>query len=90
MLVSTATGWFLHTCSFAPFFLAGVMNALETSKTEDMRQCTLCQQYGDSAPRVSSMTAGFTNTRCVSCKKSSKPNNYFKSKNGFFSQRRIN
>lgn len=29
------------------------MSALETTKTEDMRQCTLCQQYGDSAPRVS-------------------------------------
>lgn len=29
------------------------MNALETIKTEDMRQCTLCQHYGDSAASVS-------------------------------------
>lgn len=29
------------------------LNAPETTKTEDMRQCTLCQQYGDSAPFVS-------------------------------------
>lgn len=26
---------------------------LEAAKTEDTRQCTLCQQYGDSAPSVS-------------------------------------
>ncbi|XP_073338890.1 histone-lysine N-methyltransferase 2B isoform X2 [Pagrus major] len=28
----------------------GVTSDLETTKTKDMRQCTLCQQYGDSAP----------------------------------------
>uniref|UniRef100_UPI0037E73F0E histone-lysine N-methyltransferase 2B isoform X2 n=1 Tax=Semicossyphus pulcher TaxID=241346 RepID=UPI0037E73F0E len=28
----------------------GGINDLETTKTEDMRQCALCQQYGDSAP----------------------------------------
>ncbi|XP_036948392.1 histone-lysine N-methyltransferase 2B isoform X2 [Acanthopagrus latus] len=28
----------------------GVTRDLETTKTNDMRQCTLCQQYGDSAP----------------------------------------
>ncbi|XP_026202752.1 histone-lysine N-methyltransferase 2B isoform X2 [Anabas testudineus] len=27
-----------------------VRSDLETTKTEDMRQCALCQQYGDSAP----------------------------------------
>lgn len=27
---------------------------METTKTEDVRQCALCQQYGDSAPCVSS------------------------------------
>ena len=31
------------------FFLTGVMN----TKTQDRRQCTLCQQYGDYAPNVS-------------------------------------
>lgn len=34
-------------------FLIGVMSDLETTKTEDVRQCALCQQCGDSAPSVS-------------------------------------
>ncbi|XP_040910067.1 histone-lysine N-methyltransferase 2B isoform X2 [Toxotes jaculatrix] len=29
----------------------GVKDDLETTKSEDMRQCALCQQYGDSSPR---------------------------------------
>ncbi|XP_070702123.1 histone-lysine N-methyltransferase 2B isoform X2 [Pempheris klunzingeri] len=33
-----------------PLYSHGVMSDLETTKTEDMRQCALCQQYGDSAP----------------------------------------
>lgn len=35
------------------FLLTDVRSDLETTKTEDMRQCALCQQYGDSAPSVS-------------------------------------
>ncbi|XP_060916184.1 histone-lysine N-methyltransferase 2B isoform X1 [Labrus mixtus] len=31
-------------------FKHGAISDLETSKTEDMRQCSLCQQYGDAAP----------------------------------------
>lgn len=34
-------------------FFTGELSALETTKTDDMRQCTLCQQYGDSVPQVS-------------------------------------
>ncbi len=34
-------------------FLTGVMSDLETTKTEDVRQCALCQYQGDSAPSVS-------------------------------------
>lgn len=33
-------------------FFKGESGAYETTKTDDMRQCTLCQQYGDSAPQV--------------------------------------
>lgn len=34
-------------------FVSKGVNALENIKTEDMRQCTLCQNCGDSAPSVS-------------------------------------
>ncbi|KAM9838222.1 histone-lysine N-methyltransferase 2B [Aulostomus maculatus] len=33
-----------------PLHSSGVMSDHETSITEDLRQCALCQQYGDSAP----------------------------------------
>ncbi|KAM9340231.1 histone-lysine N-methyltransferase 2B [Symphorus nematophorus] len=33
-----------------PLYSNGVKNEMETTKTEDVRQCALCQQYGDSAP----------------------------------------
>ncbi|XP_026155382.1 histone-lysine N-methyltransferase 2A isoform X2 [Mastacembelus armatus] len=33
-----------------PLNSRGVKNDLETTQTEDVRQCALCQQYGDSAP----------------------------------------
>ncbi|CAK6949284.1 histone-lysine N-methyltransferase 2B isoform X2 [Scomber scombrus] len=33
-----------------PLHSHGVKSDLETTKTEDVRQCALCQQYGDSAP----------------------------------------
>lgn len=35
------------------FLFTDVRSDLETTKTEDMRQCALCQQYGDLAPIVS-------------------------------------
>lgn len=35
------------------FILKGEMSHPETTKTEDVRQCALCQQYGDSATSVS-------------------------------------
>ncbi|XP_070777460.1 histone-lysine N-methyltransferase 2B [Enoplosus armatus] len=33
-----------------PLYSHGVMSDLETTKTEDARQCAMCQQYGDSTP----------------------------------------
>lgn len=30
----------------------GEIGAHKTTRSDDMRQCTLCQQYGDSAPQV--------------------------------------
>ncbi|XP_076610278.1 histone-lysine N-methyltransferase 2B isoform X2 [Chaetodon auriga] len=33
-----------------PLYSHGVMSDLHTPKTEDARQCALCQRYGDSAP----------------------------------------
>ncbi|XP_068189928.1 histone-lysine N-methyltransferase 2B isoform X2 [Antennarius striatus] len=33
------------------FYSHGVMSDLEANKSEDMRQCSLCQHFGDSAPR---------------------------------------
>ncbi|XP_034747519.1 histone-lysine N-methyltransferase 2B isoform X2 [Etheostoma cragini] len=36
-----------------PLYSHGVKRDLERTKTEDMRQCALCQQYGDYAPRDS-------------------------------------
>ncbi|TDH03988.1 hypothetical protein EPR50_G00147890 [Perca flavescens] len=34
-----------------PLYSHGVKRDLESTKTEDVRQCALCQQYGDYAPR---------------------------------------
>ncbi|XP_032391321.1 histone-lysine N-methyltransferase 2B isoform X2 [Etheostoma spectabile] len=36
-----------------PRYSHGVKRDLESTKTEDVRQCALCQQYGDYAPRDS-------------------------------------
>lgn len=51
---------------WSSFFLTGVMSDLETTKSEDVRQCALCQQYGDSAPCVSS--AVLQCSYCKGCK----------------------
>jgi len=38
-------------CSFV-LLSSGVKSDQQTTKTEDMRQCALCQQNGDYAPKV--------------------------------------
>ncbi|XP_044028577.1 histone-lysine N-methyltransferase 2B isoform X2 [Siniperca chuatsi] len=45
--VTTQQSGVLHSLTL---YSHGVMSDLETTKTEDVRQCALCQQYGDSAP----------------------------------------
>ncbi|XP_035536779.1 histone-lysine N-methyltransferase 2B isoform X3 [Morone saxatilis] len=45
--VTTQQSGVLHSL---PLYSQGVMRDVETTKTEDMRQCAMCQQYGDYAP----------------------------------------
>lgn len=60
---------------FLFFSLKGV-NALETFKTEDMRQCTLCQHYGDSIPSVSFSCLTFQRPPNLSCVGDDKTTHY--------------
>lgn len=48
-------------------FSLKAVNALETFKTKDMRQCTLCQHYGDSVPSVSFRHLVFQTPPNLSC-----------------------
>ncbi len=43
----------MYMLIWSSIFLTGEMSHQEKSKSKDLRQCTLCQQYGDCAPTVS-------------------------------------
>ncbi|XP_051245478.1 histone-lysine N-methyltransferase 2B isoform X2 [Dicentrarchus labrax] len=49
-LLSSVTTQLSGVSHSLPLYSHGVMSDVETTKAEDMRQCALCQQYGDYAP----------------------------------------